>query len=687
MNILSALLAGLSLFISPLRASAGNIASAAPAALPRAVGPVLSFQLTPQQITQRYASAKAQLEAALRLVVTLPADQRTFANTVKAMESASADFSDAVEPMSILGYVAADPSVREAARGLEEEAGQYQVALWARPEIYRAFKQYADKKETLTGEDARLFEETERGFKSSGHALSEADRAKLSQIRQRLTVLSTQFEANIADDQGFIDMSIEDLKGMSEDYIASLKRTPEGKYRVTLAYPHYVPFMDGAHSAEMRRRLWTKFNNRAAEKNPPLMVEALRLRDESATLLGYPSFPAMQLENRMAKGPRQVMDFLKRLYAMLRDRGQAELKAMLEVKLQDDPTAKRLEAWETSYYGEKLRKAKFAFDEEEVAKYFPVDQVVGGTMRVYEKLFGVKFSEVPAEGAHHPDVRLLRVDDAAGGGTLGSFYLDLYPREGKYTHAAVAGLIKGRELENGRYQRPVALMMANFPAAVPGKPALMRHEDAVTYMHEFGHGLHQIFTKAKYASFSGTSVARDFVETPSQMLENFAWQREVLDEISGHYEDASRKLPAELFEKMLAARSFNKGLLYLRQIAFGMADMTLHMIVPKETSMLFGQFMELVGLLPSPDGVKREASFGHLMAGYSAGYYGYLWSEVLADDAFTRFAKEGVLNSVVGMLWRREVLEKGSSRPEIDSMRAYLGREPNEDAFIQKLLQ
>ena len=678
------LLPALFLILSPLSAAAANLAAtSAPRA---AAGPGLSFQVTPQQIAQRYADAQQNFEAALQKVLALPASQRSFANTVKAMETASADFADVVEPLAILGMVGVEEDVRQAGRALEVEAGQYQVAVWARSALYEAFKQYADKKEALSGEDVRLFEDTARGFKSSGHGLSAEDRAKLQSLRQRLQTLSSQFEANIADDKQFLDVSLEQLKGLPDAYVKELERTPSGQYRVTLGYPHYMPFMDYAEDSELRRQLWHKFNNRAGDKNLPLLVEALQLRRDTAKMLGYSSFPEMQLENRMAQGPQRVMDFLNRIWAMLRERGQSELKALVEVKRRADPQAARVEAWETAYYAEKLRREKFDFDEEEVRKYFPVDTVVGGTMRVYEKLFGVRFTEIPADGAPHPEVRLLRIDDAQSGEALGYFYLDLYPREGKYTHAAVAGLIKGRELESGAYQKPVAMMMANFPRATADTPALLTHNDAETFLHEFGHGLHQIFTKAKYASKSGTAVARDFVETPSQMLENFAWQPEVLEEIAGHYQDPSRKLPPELFEKMLAARSFNKGLFYLRQVALAMADMALHMAAPRETTLLFNQFMELVSLVPAPPGARREASFGHIMAGYSAGYYGYLWSEVFADDAFTRFAKEGVLNALVGMAWRREVLEKGSSRSEIDSLRAYLGREPNEEAFIKKLM-
>lgn len=625
----------------------------------------------------------------MKAIVAIPAAQRTFANTVKAMETASADFADAVEPLGIMGYVDPSKDVREAARKMEIESGSFQVALWARDDVYRAFQEYADgnaKTEALAGQDLRLFEETGRGFKSSGHGLKAEDKAKLQQLRERLQKLSSEFEANIADDNQYMDVTLAELKGVPQSVIDDLEQPKPGVYRVTMKYPHYIPFMDYAENGERRKQLALMYANRAGDKNPALLEESLELKHQTAKILGYKNFPEMQLESRMAGHPQKVLDFLHRLWGMLRRRGEAELDALLAVKKADDPSATRVEPWERAFYSEKLRQQRYAFDEEEVRQYFPADRVISGTMNVYSKLFGVTFTEMPPADPYHADLRLLRLDDSKTGETLGYFYLDLYPREGKYSHAAVAGLIKGRELEDGSYQKPVALMMANFPKAGNGKPALLKHDDAITYLHEFGHGLHQIFTKAKYASMSGTSVARDVVEMPSQMLENFGWYPEVLAEISGHYQDTSKPLPAELFEKMKAARTFNQALFTMRQIALGLGDMMLHLVVPKDAVALFNEISELVSLSPTLPGSKSVASFGHIMAGYSAGYYGYLWSQVLADDAFSRFEEEGVLNPVVGRAWRDEVLAWGAARSEIESFKAYRGREPREDAFIRKLM-
>ena len=678
------LLALLALPIYPLHAmEVGTIPSAGASAPRGPFAPGVSFQVTPQQIASQLTAAQQGFNTSVTQLLALPPGARTFDNTVKALETASAKFSEQTQNLVFLAYVSPDKQVQEAALKVEIEAGKYGIALWGRPELYEAVKAYADKKETLEPKDARLLEGMMRGFKSSGHGLSVEDKAKLQTMQERLSELGSLYENNINQDKGFMDMTAEQLKGLPQDFVDGLTKTPEGMFRVTLKYPDYLPFMKYSQDSAARQALQLKYNNRAVE-NLPLLSEALTLRHQTAKLLGYESYPDMALEGRMADKPQKVWDFLNRLWPILRVQGEKELGALLAVKKQDDPTAKRVESWDLSYYGNKLRQAKYDFDSEEVKKYFPVDKVIEGTMKVYQKVLGVTFTEVPNPDTWHKDARLFRVNDSASGEETGYFYLDLFPREGKYNHAAAFTIVQGRELPDGGYRKPVSAMVANFPKAAPGQPAFMPHADVETFFHEFGHLMHQTLTKARYASFAGSSTAQDFVEAPSQMLENFVWQREVLDMISGRPEDGA-KLPEELFQKMTAARHFNNGLHYLTQLAYAMIDMTYHTAVPVETSRIFNQLMEIVGLMPVQPGSHSEAAFGHLMGGYGSGYYGYLWSEVFADDIFTRFSKEGLFNPAVGLAWRHEVLERGSERPEMDSLKAFLGRAPSEDAFMHKM--
>ena len=652
-------------------------------ALQPSAGPGIDFAESPAQINEQFAKAREKLEEELEVILAVSEPQRSFDNTIKALETATAVFSDRVQHLIFMGYVSPDAATRKAGQAIEVEISNCTIQIWTREDLYKAVNDYAAKKESLAGEEARLLELTLRSFKTSGMQMSAEKRASLIKMQERLANLEAQFAANIADNKDRLEVPLEDLKGMPENFIKGLDKTPEGKYIVTLQYPHYLPFMRYADNAERRRELEFKYRNRAAVENLPLLQEALKTRDESAKLLGYENFPRMTLEDRMAKDPAKVWEFLNNLLPGLRAKGEKELAALFEMKKRDDPSAVKLNSWDMSYYSDKLRKALYDLDSEEVKQYFPMDTVVDGTMKVYQHVLGVKFNEISSPKTWHESVRLFQVNDAATNRRIGFFYLDLYPREGKYTHAAVAPLITGRDSENGAYNEPVAAMMANFPKATADAPSLLPHDEVQTFFHEFGHIVFGLLTKARYSS--NTSVPRDFVEAPSQMLENFVWEREVLDQISGHWKDPSKKIPENLYQKMLKARGFNKGLHYLGQASYAMGDMLLHMAVPVNTTILFNQIMEIVGLIPVQPGAHPEAGFGHIMGGYQSGYYGYLWSEVFADDIFTRFKKEGVLNPAVGMDYRKEIIEPGGARPAEESLRKFLGREPNSKAFKDKL--
>jgi thimet oligopeptidase len=312
--------------------------------------------------------------------------------------------------------------------------------------------------------------------------------------------------------------------------------------------------------------------------------------------------------------------------------------------------------------------------------------VVDRMLEAYQKLLSVRFREIPDGASWHPDVRLFEITDSAGGAPIAYFYMDLFPRAGKYSHAAAFGLITGRRLPDGTYRKPVSAIVANFDRPAAGRPSLLSHDEVETIFHEFGHVMHQTLTKARYGRFSGSNVARDFVEAPSQMLENFVWDPAVLPSLSGHYKDRSKKLPKDLMEKMIAARNADVALVNLRQLLFGIVDMSYHSSrPPSDTTALYARVMKDVSLLPMTPGTHPEASFGHLMGGYDAGYYGYLWSKVYAQDMFSVFKAAGVMSPIVGRRYRQEILEPGSSRDEMESLKAFLGREPGEDAFLESI--
>ena len=420
------------------------------------------------------------------------------------------------------------------------------------------------------------------------------------------------------------------------------------------------------------------------EKNLELLHEALTLRRDMAQLLGHKSYPEMVMKDRMAGTPERVYEFLNRVKDAVVERARKDLGELLELKRRDDAAATQVFAWERSFYARKLREERYSLDSEAVKQFFPVDRVVEGTMNVYQRVLGVTFREPPGGPKWADGVRLFEISDTKTGNRIGHFYLDLVPRDGKHGHQAAYSIVQGHVRADGSYEEPVSAMVADFPKAAPGQPSLLSHGDVETFFHEFGHLMHQTLTTARYASFSGSSVALDFVEAPSQMLENFIWERNVLDELSGHWKDGA-KLPQDLYQKMLAARSFMEGASYAGQVAYALGDLVLHDTVPADVSAAFDKIVSDITGVPTVPGTHFVGSFDHLMGGYGAGYYAYLWSKVFAQDIYTVFKADGVISPAVGARYRKEILEVGSERPEKDSLRAFLGREPSEDAFMREI--
>lgn len=649
------------------------------------VGPAFQWNLSPARMLETHRLNQLRLESSLAGIATIKPEDANFANTVLPFERAQAAWAQQWIPLRFLSETSPDAAVREAARTIQAEVDQTNIALGQREDLYRLFEAAAAKNEALPEDDRRLLEGTLRGYRKSGMGLEPAEREKLKALQERLASIARDFEQNISEHQDALEIPFERARalGLPEDYLASLPR--EGDLvKVGLDYPSYTPFMRYASDASLRKALREKFERRGAPANLPLAKEALELRRDIASLLGEPNFPALALQDRMARTPEAVNAFLERVAKAVMPRARAELAELLEFKRRDDPAAQRIEGHDIGYYGRKLREERHQLDGNLVKEYFPVDRVVEGTLKVYQRVLGVSFRELPEGPRWHPDVRLFEIT-GEDGRRIGHFYLDLYPRENKFSHAAAFPLALGMSAADGGYSEPVAAMVANFPKAAPGRPALLPHGDVETFFHEFGHLMHQTLTTARHASQSGSSVATDFVEGPSQMLEEFVWKPEVLAELSGHWQTGA-PLPAELFEKMSAARSVLSATEYAFQAALAMADMALHLGAPADPSALYNRILgELTGV-DVPPGQHPLASFGHLI-GYENGYYGYLWSKVFALDMFSRFAAAGVLSPEVGAAYRRHILETGSSRPEMDSLRAFLGREPSEEAFARELEQ
>ncbi|MCR4296992.1 MAG: Zn-dependent oligopeptidase, partial [Elusimicrobia bacterium] len=498
------------------------------AAAPFSPAPALRFEPEPQELLDHCRSAKKRAESALEAVARLPASGRTFDNTPWALDGIGSDLTDQTASDTFLKYVSVSPAVREAGNQCETLLGQFSVDMYSREDLYRALKEYADKGEGLTGEARRLVDKELLDFKRSGLELSREKRREVAGLRKRLVELEAAFGKNINEHKDFALFDDAGLEGLPEDFVARLERVG-GKYKVGLDYPDYFPFMENAANPEARRVLEAKFNDRATVQNLPVLKEVLALRLKAARLLGYPTHAHFVLEDRMAKDPRTVAAFIKRLRRKVKVLADDELETLKSLKRVFEGRAAdgRFHAWDWRFYDNQLKKAKYSVDNQKIKEYFPADHVTEQMLGVYQKLLGLKFRRVADAATWHPDVTLYEITEAAGGEPVAYFYLDLFPREGKYKHAAAFSLIVGRRLPDGRYQRPVSAMVANFDKPAKNRPSLLTHDEVETFFHEFGHIMHQTLTKARFGRFAGSATARDFVEAPSQMLENWVWDREV----------------------------------------------------------------------------------------------------------------------------------------------------------------
>ena len=638
------------------------------------------FSYTPEQVRGLFEAAKKEQEEQLKVLVNIPGPQRNFKNTMLAFTRAMSDFGEAVHIPSILAYVSDNAELRKASQELELQVNQYSVDLMTREDVFGALKEYADKGEALDAVDARLLEKTLLEFKRNGLGLPTRKKNKVKKLMKELISIELDFAKNLREVSDALELTADEMKGLPEDFKARLKRTEQGGYLVTMNYPDYVPFMLNAENGEARRKLELMYNNRCSAVNIKLMEDALALRRKIGKLLGFATFADYVLDDRMAKNSATVFAFLERTQAKLKKKGRKELRARLKLKGDGGRT---LNAWETGYYNNLLKKTKYSIDHEKIKEYFPVETVLKGMFEVFGEVFRASF--VPAQlPVWHKDVSAYEVKNADG--TVAAyFYLDLFPREGKYKHAACFGIRKGKELEDGTYETPAAGIVSNFSPPSGDLPPLLKFDEVVTLFHEFGHVTHNIFTRAKYSAFSGTSVSRDFVEVPSKMLENWVYAPEVLRRISGHYKNPSEKLPEATIKKLVEAKNMDSGMGNLRQIFFSLLDMKYHTSGRVDTTKVYEKLMKKIALIPMSPGTHPQASFGHLMGGYEAGYYSYLWSEVIAADLFGAFEAAGVMNPEVGAKYRELILAPGRSYDEAGQVEKFLGRPASEEAFLKSI--
>jgi oligopeptidase A len=652
--------------------------------------------IRPEHVSPAIDAMLIEANAALETAVSpdTPADYDTLS---KVLSVATERLGCAWGAVGHLKGVADTPELRAAFNENLPKVTEFYTRQGADERLYAKYKAIASgpTAASLSAPRQQALKHWLRDFVLSGAELQDDAKARFAQIQEELAQHSQAFSEHVLDatDSFAYVASSDELAGVPADVQAATRAAAqaEGKdgHKLTLHMPVYLPVMQYADSRALRERLYTAYATRACEAGPAerdnsqVMADILRLRQEEAALLGYPSYADVSLVPKMAQSPQQVTDFLRDLARRARPYAEKDLAELREFAAKE-LNLTELQSWDTSYASEKLKEARYAFSDQEVKQYFTEPKVLAGLFKIIETLFDVAIRPDSAP-VWHESVRFYRIERA--GQLIGQFYLDPYARPGKRPGAWMDD-VKGRWLrpDTGGLQTPVAHLVCNFSAPVGDKPALLTHDEVQTLFHEFGHGLHHMLTQVSELGVSGISgVEWDAVELPSQFMENFCWEWEVLKHMTAHVE-TGESLPRALFDKMTAAKNFQSGLMTLRQVEFSLFDMRLHAEPGSENRIqsIIDEVRREVAVLMPPAFNRFQHTFSHIFAGgYAAGYYSYKWAEVLSADAWSAFEEEGVLNPATGRRYRQEILEAGSARDAIDNFKAFRGRAPTIDALLR----
>jgi oligopeptidase A len=669
------------------------------------MNPLLEFdglprfaELKPEHVAPAMDRLLAEGRAALARVTgdEVPCTWDAF---VTPLEDANERVARAWGQVAHLHGVLDSPALRDAYNGNLPKLTQYWTELGHDERLFRRYRELRDSAAyaDLPPARKRQVQNALRDFRLGGAELTPEEKTRFAAIQDELAQLGAKFAENVLDATNAYSIVIEDparVAGLHQDLLAAARESAQkdGKrgWKFTLHAPSYLPLMQYAEDRALRETMYRESVTRASEfgrpewDNTPLIARILELRREEAKLLGYPNFAEVSLVPKMADTPEQVLAFLEDLAQRARPFAEHDAQELGEFARAELGIGK-LEAWDLAYASEKLRARRYAFSDNEVKQYFPEDAVTGGLFRLVETLYGMRIAPGSAP-VWHPDVRFFEIRDV-GGALVGQFYADLYARETKRGGAWMDDAIGRRRTARG-LQTPVAYVNCNFSRPLGDRPALFTHDEAITLFHEFGHCLHHLLTRGEDLGVSGINgVEWDAVELPSQFMENFCWEWDVLSRMTRHV-DSGAALPRALFDKMLAAKNFHSGLATLRQIEFALFDMHLHFdFDPDAGRTALGLLEEVrakVAVLKPPAYNRFPNNFSHIFGGgYAAGYYSYKWAEVLSADAYSLFEEKGVLDAATGARFRDEVLAVGGARPTAESFRAFRGRDPQVDALLR----
>ncbi len=642
---------------------------------------------TAKEIGTQADSVLASKRAGLDAVFAVPDGERTFANTIGALEFADNHAADVQQALDLLGNVHPDSAIRTAARAAVDriEAGTIEMEYDRR--LWDAAQEWVAIHETLNPVDRKLADDILRDLRRMGFALPDEQFTELKRLTTELKKQEAQFEKAINDWEDHIEVTREQLAGLPERYIDGLKRSGD-KYIITLEYPDIFPFMRQAEDSEARRELATKNLRKGGAENLTRLTQIIGLRQSIAQLLGYASHADFACEVRMAKTGATVQQFLGNIIAKLTPAARRELVGLIDIKKRTLGLEKRapIHFYEMTYWGHRLLKERHDIDSEQVKEYFPLATVMEGMLGVYQEVLGVQFVPVAGASLWHDDARLYEIRD--GTGLVGHFALDMHPRKGKYGHAATYPVVLGRKEQDGSATTGLIALVCNFPKPTESDPSLLAHDEVETLFHEFGHVCHALLSGGRWQRQNGFGVALDFVETPSQLFEEWVWEAPVLKRISKHYQ-TGEQMPDDLIKKLQAARHHMDANHYLQQAVHALYDQRMHSlpldttVEPNHLAQMHRDMTLQYEAIDLPDDAIMAAGWSH-MADYDAGYYSYLWSKVYALDLYSLF-KPQPLDSIIGRRYRTVVLEPGASKPEMNLVKEFLGRESSDTAFLAQL--
>lgn len=660
--------------------------------------------INPQQIAIELEQLLAANRTQLNKLIQQP-NISSWEQLIQPLEILDNRLSQFWAPIGHLHAVTQTPELRAAYQNCLPKIIDYNTELEQNEQLYHAFKQLAENPafKQLNVAQQKVIKNYLRDFHLAGIDLPPDTKKRYAEIQTKLAELSNQFSEHVLDATAAWTKHItdsNDLVGIPEHVLASAQAAAKAKglagWLLTLDFPCYFPVLSYAANRQLREEMYTAYVTRASEQGPnanqfdnsPIMAEILKLRHELSLLLGFNNYAELSLAIKMVKKPEEVIQFLQDLVKHAQPKAFAELQE-LAVFAQDLDQIEKLQAWDLPYYSEKLLEKQYSINDEILRPYFPVQRVLEGMFTLIQQLYGMRVEELSNIDTWHPDVRFFSIYDQ-NNQLRGQFYLDLFARKNKRDGAWMDDCQSRWRLQDGQTQTPIAFLTCNLTPPSAEKPSLLTHDEVLTIFHEFGHGLHHMLTKIDYLDVSGINgVEWDAVELPSQFMEYFLWEKSVLDMVSGHYQ-TGEKMPIDLFNKLRAAKDFQCGLQLLRQLEFALFDFRLHMEYDAkkggaQIQQLLNEIYTKISVTPKPAFNRFQNSFSHIFAcGYAAGYYSYLWAEVLACDAYAKFKDNGVINAKIGAEFLQNILEQGGSKDAMELFVAFRGRKPTMDALLEQ---